>query len=275
MLTLATWVGAGLLWQWRQGVLSGRAFAAAPPRDGSLHLGDLMITLGAWLVGGAMGHLAGTFLVGDAAAPPAVLVRTLAGQAGMLPAIGYAGVRASAAVRGGIRGWAFASPVLPTLERTLAALLFVIPATLLTLTVGTWISTQLGHPPDPIAHDLLKTMLEARDQRLVWAFVVSAVVVAPLLEEIIFRGLVQTTLLHMNILPGRWAVVVASAALFAIVHFGMTWIALVGLFVLAMGMGYLYERTGSLWSCVIIHAAFNALNVLAIFAGWVPEAPPG
>jgi membrane protease YdiL (CAAX protease family) len=38
------------------------------------------------------------------------------------------------------------------------------------------------------------------------------------------------------------------------------------LFVLGVCMGYAYERSGSLWRPIFIHAIFNATNVLAIMS---------
>jgi membrane protease YdiL (CAAX protease family) len=51
-----------------------------------------------------------------------------------------------------------------------------------------------------------------------------------------------------------WAAIGISSLLFASVHAAWTSPAI---FVLAVGLGYVYERTGNLWACVTIHALFN------------------
>jgi len=86
-----------------------------------------------------------------------------------------------------------------------------------------------------------------------------AVMVAPVLEEMLFRGLFQTML--RSFLPGPWLCIAASSALFAIVHGNPShWPAL---FVLAMCMGYSYEKSGSLLRPIFIHSLFNAATIAA------------
>ena len=83
--------------------------------------------------------------------------------------------------------------------------------------------------------------------------VVVIVVVAPVVEEILFRGI----LLHRW--AARWGMttgVILSSTLFAILH-----IELVGHFFFGVVMAALYVRTGSLWMPIIAHAANNALVV--------------
>ena len=94
------------------------------------------------------------------------------------------------------------------------------------------------------------------------ALLVSAVVVAPILEEMIFRGLVQSAL---RSLLGPWATVIVASTLFAALHYGAAdWVTLPGLLVLALILGWLYERTGSLWPGIIAHAGFNLFNVAQV-----------
>jgi membrane protease YdiL (CAAX protease family) len=99
--------------------------------------------------------------------------------------------------------------------------------------------------------------------------VISAVVIAPIVEETVFRGLVQTALLQWGVVPNRWAVIVIASVLFTAIHLGLEPVALPGLFVLSLGLGYVYERTGSIGSCIVVHAVFNAMNVALVFAGVV------
>ena len=96
--------------------------------------------------------------------------------------------------------------------------------------------------------------------QILLAFV--AVVVAPLIEETIFRGLFQTTL--RSYLGRPWVAIIVTSVLFTAVHENLThWPAL---FVLALGMGYSYEKTGSLWRPIFMHAIFNGMSVAAVMA---------
>ena len=103
-------------------------------------------------------------------------------------------------------------------------------------------------------------LLEAKAATLPWRIVViaSVVVMAPLLEEVFFRGLLQSLLRRYFGRP--WAAVLITAALFALIHaeYPHTWPAL---FALAVAMGYNYERCGRLYPSILIHALFNAVFV--------------
>ena len=139
------------------------------------------------------------------------------------------------------------------------------------LTAGTLMlvaaaATGLGYPPPAVNHVMLETLQQAEEAGQIVAIIVSAAVVAPLLEELFFRGLVQTMLLDAVGRRRRWTVVGVAAAVFALIHAGVvSWHALPGLFVLGVVLGWVYERTGSLLPCVLIHAGFNGLN---LWAAW-------
>jgi membrane protease YdiL (CAAX protease family) len=52
----------------------------------------------------------------------------------------------------------------------------------------------------------------------------------------------------------RWIAVIITSAVFALVH--PLWTAPL-IFLLALCLGYAYERTGSLWVPITMHAMFN------------------
>ena len=62
--------------------------------------------------------------------------------------------------------------------------------------------------------------------------------------------------------PSRWPIV-ASAAMFAIMHLGHG-PAPIALFVLALGLGYLYQRTHRVLPCIVVHALVNTLTLVAL-----------
>ena len=57
----------------------------------------------------------------------------------------------------------------------------------------------------------------------------------------------------------RWAGIVIASLLFAAVHAG--WMA-PPIFVLSLCVGYAYERTGNLWTAIVMHATFNITSTL-------------
>jgi membrane protease YdiL (CAAX protease family) len=96
--------------------------------------------------------------------------------------------------------------------------------------------------------------------------------VGPLVEELLFRGVLLSALLRR--LRTGWAVL-ASAVLFALVHLPdlrWLWYALPNLALLGVVLAWLRLRSGSLWPAVLAHAINNLLAMLALF---VSLAHPG
>jgi hypothetical protein len=97
--------------------------------------------------------------------------------------------------------------------------------------------------------------------------VVAAVLVAPVCEEIAFRGYVQTTL-ALRRRPA--AAVAGSALLFAAMHLDP--VRFPALLVLGAIFGWLAWRAGSVWPAVAAHAANNAVTSALVLAVGVPES---
>jgi uncharacterized protein len=91
----------------------------------------------------------------------------------------------------------------------------------------------------------------------------SAVIIAPLAEELIFRGYVYGVLKRFT--DGYFAAL-GSALVFAIVHMHIG--TLVPLFVLGLLLVLAYEVTGSLLVAIFIHAIFNASSTALILLGY-------
>lgn len=88
-----------------------------------------------------------------------------------------------------------------------------------------------------------------------------AVFAAPVTEELIFRGCLYGILRKS---AGRMTALVLSSVLFALIHGHIP--SLPGLLVLAAGLALVYERCGSLWAPISMHATFNAITIVcAIF----------
>ena len=85
-----------------------------------------------------------------------------------------------------------------------------------------------------------------------------AVIAAPVTEELIFRGCLYGILRKSS---GRVPAIVVSSVLFALIHGHLP--SLPGLIVLAAGLALVYERCGSLWAPISMHASFNALTIVA------------
>ncbi len=88
-----------------------------------------------------------------------------------------------------------------------------------------------------------------------WLVFFGAVVLAPVAEELFFRGLLQSLL--RKHLGGPWPAILATSVIFAAAHYHQPQ-GIPSLFVLSVALGYNYERTGRLISPILIHVIFNA-----------------
>lgn len=124
------------------------------------------------------------------------------------------------------------------------------------------VSTMMWWAPDfeiPTHPTLMALKEEGASFGLFAALWFGAAVIAPIAEEFFFRGFVQTMLGH--VFAGRWTPIVLTASAFGLVHYSQPH-AVPALIVLAILIGYAYERTGSLVAPVLIHALFNLKTLL-------------
>ena len=193
--------------------------------------------------------------------------------------------------------------LVPGIARGLVGALIVVPALFL-ISQATDIIYRLIDYEHPKEHPLLQAMGSRPSAPLLAALVIGACVVAPLFEELVFRGYLQTLLRRLfyrlsrrrgrttvqptvpegivdspiagaPVLPfspaadaptafGTWAAILVTAAIFAWVH--PSWSRPI-IFVLAVCLGYAYERTGNLWVPITMHAAFNTISTALFLAG--------
>ena len=106
-------------------------------------------------------------------------------------------------------------------------------------------------------HQSLVELSESGSIGMKILLVFSAVIIAPMFEELMFRGLVQSTLTaHL----GRpFLSIGITSLLFAAMH-PSTHFA--GIFVLSCGMGLAYEKSGSLFRSIWMHFLFNSISIV-------------
>lgn len=83
-------------------------------------------------------------------------------------------------------------------------------------------------------------------------------ILAPIFEEILFRGILLRGLLQNQINP--FLAIGLSAFLFGIAHLN-PW-QFMGAGMLGIAFGYVYYRTKSLWLCIFLHALNNTISFL-------------
>ncbi|GAB4547888.1 MAG: hypothetical protein Tsb0013_08030 [Phycisphaerales bacterium] len=142
--------------------------------------------------------------------------------------------------------------------------LVVLPMVLVTAFVSTQVAILLtGQTPEVIGHSTLRALEQDEGRGWAWALMVANVVIgAPIVEEVLYRGCVQSAV--RRFLPA-WGAIVSASVIFALIHIGSADArTLPGLFVLSLGMGLVYERTGRLLPGIVVHALFNALNIAVV-----------
>lgn len=113
------------------------------------------------------------------------------------------------------------------------------------------------HPHEQEIVTSLRTT-DAWNYRLVMGLV--TIVIAPLGEEILFRGVLYPWIKRIGY--PRLALWV-TALVFAAIHFNLA--AFVPLVLLAVVLVWLYEYTGNLLACIMTHSIFNAANFIALY----------
>ena len=104
--------------------------------------------------------------------------------------------------------------------------------------------------------NVILIFLEPQSAAIQVFLLVLAIVIAPMAEEALFRGIALPLLARTaGVIPA----IVLTAACFALMHFHVP--ALVPLFVLASGFAVAYIVSGSLWVPIVMHALFNGMNI--------------
>ncbi len=87
-----------------------------------------------------------------------------------------------------------------------------------------------------------------------------AVVLAPVAEEFIFRGVLFPFVKQLGWPKLAW---IGVSLVFAFIHLNAP--TFVPLFVLALALTWLYEKTGCLLASITVHCLFNASNLIILF----------
>lgn len=117
--------------------------------------------------------------------------------------------------------------------------------------------------------ELITLFQRGGDPIAIGLLVAMAVVLAPVVEELIFRGCIyrflksQTTLLPAQILSG---------IVFSFMHANL--MSFIPLVIVGVLLARVYEKTGNLMVAIWFHAFFNAFSLLMLFITGLSEAIP-
>jgi membrane protease YdiL (CAAX protease family) len=156
----------------------------------------------------------------------------------------------------------------PTLRSGAVTFLAVMPLVVISELVWGSILTSLGLPMEN--QDLMDLLQKSNSAWLVASLVVIATLVAPVAEELIFRG---GLFRYFRTRGPRWVAILATSVLFGAlhVHWGGKYEglpSLVPLIVLAVVFCVAYERTGLIGTTIVAHALFNLNTFVQVAAGF-------
>jgi len=146
-------------------------------------------------------------------------------------------------------------PIKDAIIQGIKGWLTIVPFVLvISLVMNSLIDNQNGSNP------LLEIVLNNRNYLSFIILFVTTTLLAPLFEEIIFRGILLPTLSRdFGIILG----IIVSAFIFALAHLSLA--EMPPLFVLGIGLGITRIASGSLFSSVIMHSLWNGLTFLNLF----------
>lgn len=148
------------------------------------------------------------------------------------------------------------------------AIIIVLPIVLGLATVLQLITERVtGTPPDPLAHEALVALADGRDSAWFWGKAILVVLAAPIVEEVLYRGLLQESLRRHRVLMGGspWGSIIGASIFFTVMHLGaVEWQAILPLFVLSLALGCVFARTGRLVAPIVMHMIFNGFNLFFI-----------
>lgn len=103
--------------------------------------------------------------------------------------------------------------------------------------------------------------------QIFWITVFAIIFVVPVIEEMLFRGFLQSWL---TTLVSKSKAIIITSIIFATFHFSFSQKLdnielLISLFLLSCYLGFLYERQKSLFAPIGLHITFNAVSIFLIF----------
>ena len=262
-------LGGVVVWVVGTGQYRGRALSRGPVRDVGWDVMDLAAAFGAFAVGPILARIimvtltAGITQLGWEMSPTTTAgVNAVTQAMRWLPAVAYLFVRL------GRSGHLRLGGVIPRRPIRDLGVAVVGVGVAFTLASGLGLLIQmvwavLDQPWPEHGHDVLEILTQNKSTLLAAVLFISAVVIAPIGEEFFFRGLLQTALQSVVGHERRWLSILPCAVFFGAVHYdSVPDVMLPVLVVLGVVFGWVYERTGSLWCAIGVHAGFNAANFM-------------
>ncbi len=111
-------------------------------------------------------------------------------------------------------------------------------------------------------------MLEIRAQTNTFSDVIMLItavcIVAPIMEEILFRGVGYGRLKNSKL--RALGAILLSSLLFTLIHLQYNMIDMLSILLLALLLGYVRYKTDNIWYCIAMHFQVNVLSMILLFS---------
>jgi len=131
---------------------------------------------------------------------------------------------------------------------------------------GIFILLQI-EPSTAIGHETLLLLSKNSWTRATWIVIIGVTIGAGIVEEVLYRGLILPT--FSAVLGGKsaWGAIVATSIFFATMHIGASPpSAIIGLFVLSIGLCWARVKSGGVLAPIAIHIVFNTMNIAFVYS---------
>ena len=153
-------------------------------------------------------------------------------------------------------------------EIAVTAFIVFVPMAFAVAGVLHWVFSVAGiEPSSKLGHETLKALSGGSWSTAAWVVVICVTIGAGIFEEILYRGLILPT--FAAVMSGRtaWGAIIATSIFFASMHIGSSSAsAIVGLFVLSIGLCWARVKSGGVIAPIIIHIVFNAMNIAIVYS---------
>ena len=148
------------------------------------------------------------------------------------------------------------------LSKPWGTLLWVALFALGTIIPLSFLYEQLGIEMDENTQQILTSLMKEP-----WGYVAVGIL-APLAEEVVFRGAILRTLLGIMSKKNHWVAIMISAAIFGAVHANLA--QFINALLMGLLLGWMYYRTGSLVPGILLHWVNNTMAY--VLANIMPQS---
>ena len=148
------------------------------------------------------------------------------------------------------------------LSKPWGTLLWVALFSLGTIIPLSFLYEQLGIEMDENTQQIFTSLMKEP-----WGYVAVGIL-APLAEEVVFRGAILRTLLGIMSKKNHWVAIIISAALFGLAHFNAA--QFINALLMGLLLGWMYYRTKSLVPGILLHWVNNTMAY--VLANIMPQS---